>query len=221
MKVQTFTVNPFEMNCYVYYDDSAEGGSKEGIIIDPGAFTTLEKDLIENFISRMGIKIRLILNTHGHIDHILGNAWAKDLFGAPILMHRDDLPLLEMSKEQGRMFDIEFTAPPLPDKFISEEDIIKAGSGTLEIIHTPGHSPGGICFVDVKNKVIFGGDCIFMGSIGRTDLWEGSVEVLLDSINNKIFRYGDDFVIYPGHYEETTIRQEKESNPFLSGEAAI
>jgi glyoxylase-like metal-dependent hydrolase (beta-lactamase superfamily II) len=211
MKTEIFAVNPFEMNCYIYYDEK----SNEGVIIDPGAYTPYEKNLIEKFINTNGLNIKLILNTHGHIDHILGNVWAKELFNVPLLMHKDDLPLIEHSVEQGKMFGIDFPKPSLPDKYISENDKIEVGDTTFEIIHTPGHSPGSVCFVDEKNKIIFGGDCVFKGSVGRTDLWMGDMDVLLDSINNKIFKYGDDFIIYPGHFEETTIGEEKRSNPFL------
>ncbi len=212
MKTETFAVNPFEMNCYVYYDEK----SGDGVIIDPGAYSEYEKHLIENFIKNNKINIKLILNTHGHIDHILGNAWAKELFIAPLLMHADDLELIEKSVEQGSIYGVDFPKPPLPDNYITEKDVIEAGDTEFKIIHTPGHSPGSVCFVDEENKIIFGGDCVFKGSIGRTDLWKGDMDVLLDSINNKIFKYADDFTIYPGHYEETTIGEEKRSNPFLN-----
>ena len=133
-------------------------------------------------------------------------------------MHEADLPLNEKALEQGKVFEIDFPAPPAPDKFTSENDMIEAGDTQLKVIHTPGHSPGGVCFVDEKNKVIFGGDCIFKGSIGRTDLWEGDKNILLDSIDDKILTLGDDYIIYPGHYEKSTIGEEKKNNPFLNGE---
>lgn len=211
MKTKTFTVNPFEMNCYVYYDEA----SGEGVIIDPGAFTDIEKKELSDFISSNNIQIKYILNTHGHIDHVLGNKWAKETFNAPLMIHKDDLPLLDKAVEQGEMFGIAVTKSPEPDKIIEEGEKIKFGDCTFNIIHTPGHSPGGVCFIDKKNKIIFAGDCIFHGSIGRTDLWMGDMDALLNSIKNKIFKYADDFVLYPGHYEHTTIGEEKALNPFL------
>jgi glyoxylase-like metal-dependent hydrolase (beta-lactamase superfamily II) len=117
--------------------------------------------------------------------------------------------------DQAAMFGVQFPKPPVPDKFIDESDVIKVSGNEFKIIHTPGHSPGSICFVDEKEKVIFGGDTVFHGSVGRTDLWMGNMDVLLDSIQNKIFKYPDNFTIYPGHMEETTIGEEKEFNPFL------
>ncbi|MCI0449453.1 MAG: MBL fold metallo-hydrolase [Chlorobi bacterium] len=214
MTTQSFTVNPFEMNCYIYWDDD----SKEGVIIDPGAYEDFEKDEITKYIKDNGISIKLILNTHGHIDHILGNDWAMKTFNVPLLMHKDDSPLIDNALEQGAMFQIQFPKPPSPDKFIDESDEIKFAGTTLKILHTPGHSPGSVSFVDEKEKVIFGGDTVFLGSIGRTDLWMGDINLLLDSINNKIFKYEDDYIIYPGHMEETSVGEEKVHNPFLNGE---
>lgn len=214
MKTKTFTVNPFAMNCYVYWDEN----SNEGVIIDPGAYDDNEKNEILNFINAEGINITLILNTHGHIDHIIGNDWAKKTFNVPLLMHKDDMPLIDNAVKQGEMFGVSFPQPPNPDKFIDETDVIKFGDTVFKIIHTPGHSPGSVCFIDENRKIIFGGDTVFRGSIGRTDLWMGDMNVLLDSIQNKIFKYSDDYVIYPGHMEETTIGEEKENNPFLNGE---
>jgi glyoxylase-like metal-dependent hydrolase (beta-lactamase superfamily II) len=214
MKVKTFTVNPFAMNCYIYWDEN----TKEGVIIDPGAYEDREKDEILNYIKSNAIDIKLILNTHGHIDHILGNDWAKKTFNVPLLMHKDDMPLIDNALKQAEMFGVAFPQPPNPDKFIDESDVIKFGDTVFKIIHTPGHSPGSVCFIDEKEKLIFGGDTVFRGSIGRTDLWMGDINVLIDSIQNKIFSYSDDYVIYPGHMEETTIGEEKENNPFLNGE---
>ncbi len=213
MVVKTFTVNPFAMNCYIYWDEK----TKEGVIIDPGAYEDREKNEILDYIKSNGIDIKLILNTHGHVDHILGNDWAKKTFNVPLLMHKDDMPLIDNALKQAEMFGVSFPQPPNPDKFIELEDI-KFSDTTFKIIHTPGHSPGSVCFIDEKEKLIFGGDTVFRGSIGRTDLWMGDIDVLLDSIQNKIFKYSDDYVIYPGHMEETTIGEEKEYNPFLNGE---
>lgn len=211
MKIKIFSVNPFEMNCYVYYDEN----SGEGVIIDPGAYTDDEKKEISDFISSNNIQIKYILNTHGHIDHVLGNNWAKDTFNVPLYIHKNDLPMLEKAIEQGEMYGIPITKSPKPDKLIDERDIIKFGDCTFNIIHTPGHSPGGVCFVDEKNKIIIAGDTIFHGSIGRTDLPGGDMETLINSIKSKILKYADDFVLYPGHYEQTTVGEEKALNPFL------
>ncbi len=211
MTTKTFTVNPFSMNCYIYWDEK----TKEGVIIDPGAYEDFEKEEILSYIKVNETNIKLILNTHGHIDHIMGNTWAKEIFNVPILMHKDDLPLIEKAIEQSAMFGVSFPKPPEPDRFIDETDTINFSDSEFKILHTPGHSPGSVCFVDEKEKVIFGGDVVFRGSVGRTDLWMGDMDVLIDSIQNKVFKYPDEFVIYPGHMEATTIGEEKENNPFL------
>ncbi len=211
MKIKTFPINPFEMNCYVYYDET----SREGVIIDPGAYTDDEKTEITDFISSSSIRIKYILNNHGHIDHILGNNWAKETFKVPLYIHKNDLSLFEKAVEQGEMYGLALAVPSKPDKFIEEGENIKFGECTFDVIHTPGHSPGGVCFVDEKNKTIFAGDCIFHGSIGRTDLWMGDMDTLLNSIKGKVLKYADDFTVYPGHYEHTTIGEEKALNPFL------
>jgi hydroxyacylglutathione hydrolase len=211
MKIKTFAVNPFEMNCYVYHDEKTH----EGVIIDPGMYSDDEKSLVEESIKSGNIEINYILLTHGHIDHIMGVKWAKDKYNVPVCMHKDDLPLIDKAVEQGHLFNVSFPPPPQPDIFLDENAKVSFGNSTFSILHTPGHSPGGICFVDERNKNIFVGDCVFRRSIGRTDLWMGDMEQLLDSIENKIFKYGDDFVLYPGHYGETTIGEEKLQNPFL------
>lgn len=211
MKVIKFPVNPFQMNCYVYYNET----ESEGVIIDPGVYTKEEEKSVSEFTDKNNISIKFILNTHGHIDHILGNKWAKETYNVPLLMHKNDLPLIEKAAEQGLMFGLEFPKPPQPDGFLKENDEVKFADCILKVIHTPGHSPGGICFADEKEKIIFGGDILFHGSIGRTDLWRGDMNELLSSIRNKLFFYPDDYIVYPGHYEETTIGEERLSNPFI------
>lgn len=211
MILKTFPVNPFEMNCFVYHDEN----SGEGVIIDPGAYSHDEKEEILDYIRSNNITIKLIINTHGHIDHIMGNKWAKDNFNVPVLMHKDDLPLINSALEQANMYGIAFPQPPNPDKLIDEEDIIEFNSCKLNVLHTPGHSPGSVSLVDEKEKLIFVGDCVFHGSIGRTDLWMGDMELLVNMIKTKIFKYPDDYVLYPGHFEKTTVGEEKNLNPFL------
>jgi glyoxylase-like metal-dependent hydrolase (beta-lactamase superfamily II) len=127
MKTKSFTINPFEMNCYIYWDEA----SREGVIIDPGAFEDFEKDEILGYIKQNGINIKLILITHGHIDHIMGNDWAKKEFNVPLLMHKDDMPLIEKSMDQAAMFGVSFPKPPNPDKFIDESDEIRFSNTAL------------------------------------------------------------------------------------------
>ncbi len=213
MKTKQFVVNPFQMNCFIYYDEN----SKEGIIIDPGTYSTEEDNTVINFIEGNKINIKYLINTHGHIDHILGNKFARDTFNVPMLIHKDDLFLVDNSLEQSRMFGIEIAKPPSFDMYITEETELKLGDTKFNFIHTPGHSPGSVCIVDHKNKNVFCGDLIFKNSVGRTDLPMGSFEILLDSINNKLFeKCSDSYNLFPGHMEPTTIFDEKNNNPFLN-----
>lgn len=212
MKTKQFTVNPFSMNCYVYYDDE----TKEGIIIDPAAFSIVEKNRITNYIEDNGIKIKYIINTHGHLDHILGNKFAKDFFKVPVYMHKDDEFMIANSGEQARFFGLDFPPTPPLDEYITSELILKLSDTELKFIHTPGHSPGSVCIIDDKNKNVFCGDLIFKNSIGRTDLPGGDLNVLIDSVKNKLFKVcKDDYTLYPGHMEITNVKDEKSDNPFL------
>jgi len=200
------------MNCYIYYDEQ----TKEGIIIDPAAFTEAEKKNIIKIIDDNKIKIKYIINTHGHIDHILGNKFAKDHFKVPILMHKNDVFLIENSSEQAKFFGLDLPDSPPVDDFLTEDTVLRINDIELKFIHTPGHSPGSVCIIDDKNKNVFCGDLIFKNSIGRTDLQGGDLKVLIDSIKNKLFKHcKDDFTLYPGHMKITTINDEKRNNTFL------
>ena len=212
MKIQQFTLNPFSMNCYIYFDES----TKDAVIIDPGAFSQEEKNSILNFVKENELNIKYILNTHGHMDHILGNKFAKDSFDVPVYLHKDDEFLIENVKEQARFFGLEFPAPPPIDEFITDETVLTIGNSSLKFINTPGHSPGSVCIIDDLNKTVFCGDLVFKNSIGRTDLQGGDLKVLLDSVKNKLFKIcKDDYKLYPGHMEITSVGAERKSNPFL------
>lgn len=212
MKIKTFTVNPFQMNSYLYYCEN----SKEGVIIDPGFYTKYEQDELLDYINRNNIRIKNILMTHGHIDHILGNGFAVDNFAVKAYLHRDDLFLYERGVEQAVLYG--FQIPPLPElkNFINEDVCAEVGDNKLNFIHTPGHSPGGVCIADHSERVVFCGDVVFQSSIGRTDLPGGDYDTLISSINDKLFvKCGDEYKLYPGHMDSTTVGIEKRSNPYL------
>ncbi|MDZ4710808.1 MAG: MBL fold metallo-hydrolase [bacterium] len=212
MKIIKMPVNPFAMNCYIYYDEN----TKEGVIIDPAVYSDEEKNDLKKFIEENKISIKYILNTHGHLDHILGNKFAKDYFNVPVLIHKDDLFLLENSKAQAELFDIDMEELPPADTFIDENSVIELPSFRFKIIHTPGHSPGSVCFIDESNKIVFCGDLIFKNSVGRSDLQGGDHNVLISSIKNNLFKNTeDDYDLYPGHMETTNVGDEKKLNSFL------
>ncbi|MFB0527332.1 MAG: MBL fold metallo-hydrolase [bacterium] len=203
--VKIFTVGPMEANCYILYNPD----KREGLIIDPGA----EGSRLIKFIRQENISINYIVNTHGHPDHIGANRKIKEYTNAPILIHQYDAPLLTKSNSiLPLIFPIESSSPPA-DTFIKDGDLIECGEMKLKVLHTPGHTPGGISLL--LDDSIFTGDTLFSGSIGRFDLPGGSEEVLLKSIK-KILSLGENLIIYPGHGPSTTVSQELHSNPFIT-----
>jgi hydroxyacylglutathione hydrolase len=182
-------VGPYQTNCYIL----ACKETMEGVVIDPGD----EVFRIVKEISRNGIQVRSILITHGHVDHIGGAAELKRITKAPILIHPSDAPALRFP----------------PDRTLQEGVEIQVGTYTLSVIHTPGHSPGGVCFI--APGAVFTGDTLFAGSVGRTDFPAGSHEDLVAGVRRKIFPLGDDLRIYPGHGPPSTIGHEKRTNPFF------
>ncbi len=212
MKVIRFPVNPFAMNSYIYYNEE----TGEGVIFDPAVYAPEEKEKLKEIIRDNKIDIKYIINTHGHIDHILGNKFAKELFKVPIYMHKEDEFLLENAPKQAEMMGISIDEQPKTDEYLTEDSILEFGGTKLRFIHTPGHSPGSVCAIDDTNKFAFSGDVVFKNSIGRTDLAGGDMDTLLDSIQNKLFKEcDDDFTLLPGHMEVTNVRDEKAHNPFL------
>lgn len=201
LKIHSFEMTPFCMNCFVLEEDG------EAIIVDPGEASQELIDCIE------GLKVVMVLNTHCHIDHVGGNGAMVSLTKAPLVCHKDDLPMLEGLEVQAQMFNVPAPSSPKPDRLIAEGEVIQLGASTLKVLHTPGHSPGHI--VLVGDGFVIGGDVLFAGSIGRTDLPGGNHEELLASIKDKLLPLPDDTRVYCGHGPSTTIGAERRSNPFL------
>ncbi|MCF6461360.1 MBL fold metallo-hydrolase [Clostridium sp. Cult3] len=205
MKVVRIPAGIYAANCYLVYSES----NKEGIIIDPGG----DADDIIAEIKNLGLDIKYIILTHGHGDHIAGVREIKEYTNAPVAIHKDDEHLLKNGKDNlssiMAMGAVELTA----DILLDDEDEISFGNLNAKILHTPGHTPGGIS-IKIENS-IFTGDTLFAGSIGRTDFEGGSFEDIINSIKNKILEYPEDTVVYPGHGPSSTIKTEKVTNPFL------
>ena len=211
MKIKRFVFNPFQENTFVLYDES-----KECVIIDPGCYEKAEEEELENFISENGLKPVALLNTHCHIDHILGNQFVAEKWGVELQMHKDDLPLLENAGQVSKMYGLQnYSGSPFPKHFLKEEDKIAFGESKLDVIFTPGHAPGHICFYSEKYNFIISGDVIFQMSIGRTDLPFGDFETLIKSITKKIFLLPGQTQIHCGHGPSTVLNYEREHNPFL------
>jgi glyoxylase-like metal-dependent hydrolase (beta-lactamase superfamily II) len=210
ISVQSFTANPYQENCYVLFDES-----KECIIIDPGAYTSQEQNELSRFIESQQLKPVRLLNTHCHIDHVLGNAFVHSLYGLLPEFHSLELELLHAIPSYAPQMGIRYELSPLPETFLSESGKITFGQSELELIFAPGHSPGHLCFYSPADNFLIGGDVLFYQSIGRTDLPGGNHQQLLDTIKHKLFNLPTDCVVYPGHGPSTQIGFEKAHNPFL------
>lgn len=214
LSIHQFTFNPFQENTYLLYN---EHGSCA--IIDPGCFETFEKEALKHFITEHKLKPELFLNTHCHIDHVLGNKYISDTWKLPLQMHEADVPTLHALPSYGHLFGVgNLEASPEPEIFLQAGNQLKLGDDVLDILFVPGHAPGHIAFVCHQQKWVISGDVLFAGSIGRTDLPGGSLPVLLQSIVQQILPLGDDYLIFPGHGPSTTVGKERKSNPFLSAQ---
>ncbi len=213
MQIKPFTFNPFMTNGYVLH---ANG---EAALIDAPSARTEEHEAVLGYLEENGLTVRHLLLTHAHIDHIFGAAFLAERFGLPWQMHRADAPFVERAKEQAAMFGVSIdAAPPLADGFLEEGDTLALGGLKLDVVHTPGHSPGSVCFVVRGEDAVVSGDVLFQGSIGRTEgLPRTSLPELMASIENKLLPLGDGVRVLPGHGPATTIGREKASNPFLNG----
>ena len=206
MIIRAMPVGPLQANCFVIGCEE----TREAAVIDPGGdapriLSVLEKDQL---------KTVAIINTHGHFDHVGGNKAMKAATGADLMIHKLDAPMLEHLTQSAAAWGMQADESPSPDRLLEDGDVIEIGTLKLNVIHTPGHSPGGICLHVAESNALFVGDTLFAGSIGRTDLPGGDYNTLISSIQNKLFPLGDEIHIYNGHMEPTTIGQEKRFNPF-------
>ncbi|WP_236017565.1 MBL fold metallo-hydrolase [Roseivirga sp. E12] len=211
MQVKAFTFNPFMENTYVVYDQT-----KEAVIIDPGCYDPKEQQELVAFIESNELVVKLILNTHGHIDHVLGNYFAKNHFKVPLWIGEKDLDTLRSVEAYAPSYGFQNYQATTPDKLLSVEEQITFGDSQLDILFVPGHAPGHIAFYNKNEGFIIGGDVLFDGSIGRTDLPGGDFDTLIASIQNEFFNFDDDTIVYSGHGGSTTIGKEKASNPFCA-----
>lgn len=213
IKIKRFVFNPFAENTFLVWDDI----SKEAMVVDPGCGNHPEEKEIAEFISLNNLQIKYLINTHCHIDHILGCRFIKEKYNPEYLIPEKDEPLLQNSKTQAEMFGMKLKDMPAPDGYITEDTELKLGSIVPKFLFTPGHTPGEYCIYFEEEKICITGDVLFDGSVGRTDLWGGDMNALADSIKNKLYTLPEDVVIYPGHGETSTIGNEKKYNPFVKG----
>lgn len=211
MIVETAAVGPFFKNGFVVGCEQ----TREAVLIDPGD----EVPSLLAFARGASLAIKYILLTHAHPDHVTGVAEARRVLNVPILLHEEDLPLYEHAPEEAAKFDIQCERLPPVDRFYRPGDVIPFGDYEVRPVHTPGHSPGGVCLAVTSPHLpapqLFVGDTLFAGSIGATHFWRGDYDTLIASIRDVLFAFGDDAHVYPGHGPETTIGRERRSNPFL------
>ncbi|MCE6991635.1 MBL fold metallo-hydrolase [Dyadobacter sp. CY323] len=210
VQVQSFVFNPFSENTYLLFDET-----KEAIIIDPGCHDRSELAELSNFIEVNALKPVQIVNTHAHIDHVLGIAALKRKYNIPFALHKSDEPLLKAVKTYASNYGFSQFDEPEIDSYLVEGETVKFGNTELKIIFVPGHAPGHVAFVSEAAKFVIGGDVLFRMSIGRTDLPGGDHQTLLSSIQTQLFTLPDDYKVYAGHMEPTTIGFEKKNNPFF------
>lgn len=209
LQIESFVFNPFQENTYVLYDETGEC-----VIVDPGCYDENEKHELTEYIKANGLNVVKLLNTHCHIDHVLGNQFIKQTFNVKLHIHRLDAPVLKAVSVYAPNYGFHQYHEALPDGFLEEGDVVRFGNATLRVLFVPGHAPGHIAFYAEKEKAVIGGDVLFYNSIGRTDLPGGNFQTLIASIRKNFYTLPDDVTVYPGHGSTTTIGFEKRTNPF-------
>lgn len=211
MKLKSFTFNQFYENTFIVSDST-----NDCIIVDPGCYSNDEKNILKKYIDNNNLNPVKLINTHCHIDHILGNKFVAKTWRLNLESHQNDIELLENSAEIARLYGfIDYEKSPSTTQFLNEGDIVEFGNSKLKILYTPGHAPGHISLYSKEEKFIISGDVLFNNSIGRTDLPGGDFNVLIESIKTKILCLDDDTVVYCGHGPATTVGYERANNPFL------
>jgi glyoxylase-like metal-dependent hydrolase (beta-lactamase superfamily II) len=210
IQLKQFVFNPFQENTYIVFDET-----KECVIVDAGCYSSNEQSELVSFINSNNLKPIFAINTHGHVDHVLGNQFVKENFNVKIVGNAEDLMLIQSAVTHALMYGLSIDDVPSIDIMVNQGDKVKFGNSVLDVIHTPGHSPGGICLFSKAGNFILAGDTLFKASIGRTDLPGGNYDELINSISTRIIPLGDDVVVYSGHGDSSTIGWEKQNNPFL------
>lgn len=210
LHIKAFTFNPVQENTYLIYNDNGDC-----CIIDPGCYFSSEETALKDFVKENSLQPQLLLNTHCHLDHIFGNRFVQKEWNLTLHIHPDEKQLLDLGPTQGQMWQLPFDNYDGEIKFINEGDVIALGDEELQILLTPGHSPGHLCFYSPAHKFLIGGDVLFNGSIGRTDLPGGDFATLERSIKTKLYTLPGDVIVYPGHGDSTTIGDEMKTNPFV------
>jgi glyoxylase-like metal-dependent hydrolase (beta-lactamase superfamily II) len=210
IKIKKFTFNPFQVNTFILWDET-----KECAIIDPGCYEQYEKEQLLQFIDDERLKPVSLINTHSHIDHIIGNHFVAGKYGLKLATHEDGKRYVEHAGQSAHVYGFEGVTFIQPELFVKEGERVGFGNSSLAVIETPGHAEGSICLISEEQKFVIVGDVLFLQSIGRTDLPGGDFNLLLQNIKEKLFTLDDEYTVYCGHGPETKIGMEKVQNPFL------
>jgi hydroxyacylglutathione hydrolase len=210
LEVKKFVFSPLEENTYLLYNES-----KDCIIIDPGCYFPNERNELKDFIDKLLLRPKYLLNTHCHLDHVFGEKFVADTYHLLPYLHKDEKGMLDLSSIAGLRWNLPFDVYNGDVNYLTEGEVLRLGDDQLKVIYAPGHSPGHICFYCEEQHFVVAGDVLFRQSIGRTDLPGGDFDTLIKNIHQKLFVLPDDVVVYSGHGPETTIGFEKINNPFL------
>jgi glyoxylase-like metal-dependent hydrolase (beta-lactamase superfamily II) len=209
MLIERVIVGPLGVNCFILGDKQ----SNEGVVVDPGA----DGELVLAAVARFGLKIKYVINTHGHFDHIGSNRAVVEQTGAELFIHEKDVPLLSLARKSAQMYGLQVDDSPAPSRHLTDGMQLNFGKRTIEVLHTPGHTQGGCCLLLRNEQVVITGDTLFADSVGRTDLPGGSHEQLIASIKEKLMPLPDETVVWPGHGPSSTIGRERRLNPYING----
>ena len=211
LNIQSYVFGAFQENTYILSDETGNG-----IIVDPGCYEPHEQQLLTRYTEKNDIRITLIINTHCHIDHVLGNDFTKRHYSVPLAIPEGEKEVFLAVKSYAQVYGFPKYQEAEVDQFIDESDTIEFGNTSLEVLLVPGHSPGHLAFYHAESRICLGGDVLFQGSIGRTDLPGGDHKTLIESIHTKMFSLPDEVIVYSGHGPATSIGREKKSNPFCA-----
>lgn len=211
LKIKIFHFNFIQVNTYILYDDT-----KEAVIIDPGNYIQKEDAPLQEFIEKEQLKVKYLINTHPHIDHIFGNDFGRKTFGAKLMFHEAGVTVYQHADEYCSSFVFQRPEFPMADHLLKTGETINFGNQQLEVLYTPGHCDGSICLLDKKNGIVFTGDVLFEESVGRTDLPTGNTDLLMKSIHENLLPLPDETIVFSGHGDRTSIGHERKNNPYIS-----